>query len=123
MSHILIVDDEPQVRLMLSLCLEQAGYEVSQAEDGAEALQISARKPVDLIILDLLMPGQEGLETLIALRKSQERPRVIAISGGARSAAGDFLPAALKLGADRALKKPFRNEVLIEAIQELLKPN
>lgn len=120
MSHILVVDDEPQVRLLLSTCLSQAGYEVSEATDGAEALKVHAVRPVDIIILDLLMPGKEGLETLMALRKSDNRPRVIAISGGARSIGADFLPAALKLGADRALKKPFRNEDLIAAIEELI---
>jgi len=120
MSHILIVDDEPQVRLVLATCLKREGYDVSEAEDGEAALRINARQPVDLIILDLLMPGMEGLETLMALRKAEQRPRVIAISGGTRSLGADFLPAALKLGADKALKKPFRNEELIAAVQELL---
>ena len=120
MSHILIVDDEPQIRLLLSTCLQQEGYEVSQAGDGEEALKILDKRSVDVIVLDLLMPGKEGLETLMALRKDSERPKVIAISGGARSIGADFLPAALKLGADKALKKPFRNEELVSAVEELL---
>tara|TARA_R110001592_G_scaffold326206_1_gene606958 strand:- start:1314 stop:1637 length:324 start_codon:yes stop_codon:yes gene_type:complete len=105
---------------MLSTCLQRAGFDVSEAEDGEEALRINAKMPVDLIILDLLMPGMEGLETLMALRKERERPRVIAISGGSRSVGADFLPAALKLGADRTLKKPFRNEDLLKTISELI---
>jgi DNA-binding response OmpR family regulator len=120
MNRILIVDDEPQVRLMLSTCLGRAGFDVSEAADGEEALKINAAAPVDLIVLDLLMPGMEGLETLMSLRKDRDRPRVIAISGGSRSGVGDFLPTALKLGADKTLKKPFHNDELIEAIHELL---
>ena len=79
MSHILIVDDDEHVRISLSLCLERAGFEVSQARDGEEALKINDQRRADLIILDLLMPGKEGLETLMALRKEENRPRVIAI--------------------------------------------
>lgn len=120
MSRILIVDDESQVRLMLSTCLERAGFDVYEAVDGEEALKINAATPVDLIVLDLLMPGKEGLETLMSLRKDSERPQIIAISGGARAAGEDFLPAARKLGADKTLRKPFHNDELIEAIHELL---
>mgnify|MGYP003383049020 CR=1 FL=1 len=123
MSHILIVDDDEHVRISLSLCLERAGFEVSQARDGEEALKINDQRRADLIILDLLMPGKEGLETIMALRKEENRPRVIAISGGSNSISADFLPTALKLGADKALKKPFRNDELIDAVNALLQPN
>ncbi len=120
MSRILIVDDEEQVRNMLSTCLTRAGYEVVEAIDGEEALQHYSANAIDLIILDLLMPGKEGLETLMALRCDPERPRIIAISGGARAVGADFLPAARKLGADLTLKKPFHNQELLDAIASLL---
>ena len=122
MSRILIVDDEEQVRNMLNTCLTRAGYEVVEAIDGEEALQHYAADAIDLIILDLLMPGKEGLETLMALRHDPERPRIIAISGGARAVGADFLPAARKLGADLTLKKPFHNQELLDAIASLLAP-
>lgn len=120
MSHILIVDDEPQLRTMLATLLSQRGHSISEAEDGDAALKLLQTTNVDLIILDLLMPGKEGLETLMALRKEKSAPRIIAMSGGARTMGADFLPAALKLGASRALRKPFRNEELLAAIDELL---
>ena len=123
MRHILIVDDDEQVRISLSMCLERAGFDISQARDGEEALKLNGQRRADLIILDLLMPGKEGLETLMALRKDENRPRVIAISGGSKSLSADFLPAALKLGADKALKKPFGNAELIDAVNALLQPN
>lgn len=120
MSHILVVDDEPQIRAMLSTLLQQNGYQVSEAEDGAVALQISSSTKIDVIILDLLMPGKEGLETLMAFRKEKDPPKIIAVSGGSRTIGTDFLPAALKLGASRSFRKPFRTEELLEAIRELL---
>ena len=120
MPHILVVDDEPQVRSMLALFLRTAGFEVSVAEDGEAALKILAALAVDLVVLDLIMPGKEGLETLMALRKSGRNPKVVAVSGGAKIVSSDFLPVAKKLGADAILKKPFRNEVLLETITELL---
>lgn len=120
MSHILVVDDEPQMRAMLRAFLLQNGYQVSEAEDGAAALKVAASAKVDLIILDLLMPGKEGLETLMAIRKEKKPPKIIAVSGGARAVGADFLPAALKLGASRAFQKPFLLEELLAAIRELL---
>lgn len=120
MSHILVVDDEPQVRAMLSLFLRKSGFEVSEAKDGDEALRIVSSADIALIILDLIMPGKEGLETLTALRKNGSEPKVIAVSGGAKTVSTDFLPIAQKLGADAVLKKPFRNETLLSTIEELL---
>lgn len=120
MSHILVVDDEPQIRAMLSAMLQQQGYQVTEAEDGEAALQIARSTQVDLIILDLLMPGKEGLETLMAFRKEKAPPKIIAVSGGSRTIGTDFLPAAIKLGASRSFRKPFRCEELLEAIRELI---
>ena len=120
MSHILVVDDEPQVRAMLSLFLRKSGFEVSEAKDGDEALRIVSSADIALIILDLIMPGKEGLETLTALRKNGSETKVIAVSGGAKTVSTDFLPIAQKLGADAVLKKPFRNETLLSTIEELL---
>lgn len=120
MSHILVVDDEPQVRAMLGMFLRRNGFEVTEAEDGEQALRIAASSSIDLIVLDLIMPGKEGLETLMALRREEKSPKVIVVSGGAKTVDTDFLPVAKKLGADATLKKPFRNEDLLEAIQKLL---
>jgi len=120
MKHILVVDDDPQVRSMLVRFLKSSGFEVSEAEDGGEALRIISSSEIDLIILDLIMPGKEGLETLMTLRKSGNTSKVIAVSGGAKSVSTDFLPVAQKLGADAILRKPFRIETLLNTIQELL---
>lgn len=120
MSHILVVDDEPQIRAMLGTLLLKHGYQVTEAEDGEAALQIARSTQIDLIILDLLMPGKEGLETLMAFRKEKAPPKIIAVSGGSRTIGTDFLPAAIKLGACRSFRKPFRCEELLEAIRELI---
>jgi DNA-binding response OmpR family regulator len=120
MSHILVVDDEPQIRAMLSTLLQQNGYQVSEAEEGEAALQITRSIKIDLIILDLLMPGKEGLETLMAFRKEKDPPKIIAVSGGSRTIGTDFLPTALKLGASRTFRKPFHCDELLDAIRELV---
>lgn len=120
MSHILVVDDEPHVRTMVGLFLRKSGFDVSEAADGEEALKFLDTTPVDLIILDLIMPGKEGLETLMAIRKRGNSPRVVVVSGGARTVSADFLPVAQKLGADAVLKKPFRNAELLDTINGLL---
>ena len=120
MGHVLVVDDEPQVRGMLDKLLTRAGHAVALAEEGAQALRLLDQSDFDIIILDLLMPGMEGLETLMRLKKAHPALKVIVISGGSRSVHMDFLPTALKLGADRALKKPFENDALLAAVDELL---
>jgi len=120
MAHVLVVDDEHQVRGMLKGLLTRAGHEVQTAEEGGAALRLLEETPVDLVILDLLMPGMEGLETLMRIKKAHENVKVIVISGGSRSINMDFLPASLKLGAHRALKKPFSNDALLETVNELL---
>jgi DNA-binding response OmpR family regulator len=119
-QHILVVDDESQVRTMLQMFLRRSGFEVSEAADGEEALKILSSTAVDLVVLDLIMPGKEGLETLMAIRKKGADPKVVVVSGGAKSVDTDFLPVARKLGANATLKKPFRNEDLLRTIEGLL---
>lgn len=120
MSHILIVDDEPQIRSLLSKNLRHAGFDVTEAEDGNVALKLLEGAAFDLMILDLIMPGKEGLETLMVLRRKEHHMKIIAVSGGTPNVSTDILKAAQKLGADITLKKPFRNEELLAAIHALL---
>jgi DNA-binding response OmpR family regulator len=118
--RILVIDDDDQMRVLLRQVMEWAGYEVMEAEDGREGMQKQRRQPADLVITDLIMPEQEGLETISLLRKEFPRTRIIAISGGGRIGPEAYLPAAQELGADRVFSKPFDVRELAGAVKELL---
>ena len=120
MARILIIDDEDELRSMLRQMLEQASHEVTEAVNGAEGIQLYEQDRPDLIITDIIMPEKEGVETIIALRRADPDLPIIAISGGGRLDATDFLTMTKKLGARRTLPKPFRRHQLLEAVGECL---
>ena len=120
MARILIIDDEDELRSMLRRMLEQAGHKVTEAVNGAEGIQLYKQDRPDLIITDIIMPEKEGVETIIALRRADPDLPIIAISGGGRLEATDFLTMTKKLGARRTLSKPFRRDQLLEAVDECL---
>ncbi len=123
MARILIIDDEPNLRSMLRRMLHQAGHQVSEADNGAEGINLYLRDPPDLVITDILMPKKEGIETIIALHRADPDLPIIAISGGGRSGGVDFLCSAKKLGARHTLSKPFRGDQLLSAVSESLSAN
>ena len=90
-KRILIADDEAPIRQLLVDYLGQLGYETAEACNGLDALQKVKTFDPGLIILDLVMPEQEGIETIIHLSQCQPRPKIIAMSGGGRSTTGDVL--------------------------------
>ena len=120
MARILIIDDDDQLRHMLCQALEQAGYETVEARDGEEGLEHYRATPTDLIITDILMPGKEGLETIMELRREVPGIKIIAISGGGQTGNMTFLEVARYLGAQRALQKPFELRELLNAVREVL---
>jgi len=79
--RILVIDDNAAIRELLRLVLEEEGYEVIEAADGAEGLQRYQATPTDLVITDLKMPGMDGLELLMALQRVVPTPALMAISG------------------------------------------
>ncbi len=120
MSRILIIDDEELVRLTIRQMLEDAGYTVAEAENGAEGIRKLADFEADLIITDLLMPEKEGLETITELRSSHPELKIIAISGGARFKGAHYLDCAKKLGAQEILPKPFSDQQLQTVVEHML---
>lgn len=120
MARILVVDDDDQVRTLLCLTLERAGYEVTGAADGAEALRVFEQEPVELVITDIVMPEKEGLETIMEFRKRQPELKIIAISGGGRIGPEEYLSLAKDLGASKAITKPVEQAELIGTVKELL---
>ena len=120
MATVLIIDDESMVRLMLRDCLESQGHRVLEASDGVEGLQAFADEPVDVVVTDIVMPEKEGIETILELKRRSADIGIIAISGGGRIDATDFLRIAQRLGADHTLKKPFALPDLHAALNDCL---
>ncbi len=120
MSRILVIDDNTSVREAVCEMLQQAGYETISVENGRSAVQIHRRDPVDLIITDLFMPDTDGLEIIYQFRQEFPEVKIIAVSGGGSRGLVELLAVAKKMGAQRALMKPFSWEDLSAAIHELL---
>jgi DNA-binding response OmpR family regulator len=120
MARILLVDDDEPFRKMLRLTFTKLGYEVVDAANGREALRLHAALPADLVITDLIMPEREGLEIIMELHKRQPALKIIAMSGGGRINARDFLVIAKTFGASRTFTKPFATAELAAAVAELL---
>lgn len=120
-GRILVIDDSPDIREVVRLGLEDAGYEVMEAADGTVGLTIFEGQSMDLVITDLLMPGLGGLATIVELRRKVPTAKIIAISGGGVEAPyGDALSYAIELGAMRTLTKPFRLPEMLDVVEEVL---
>jgi DNA-binding response OmpR family regulator len=118
---ILVIDDEEGVRDTICENLEVCGFEVIEAMDGEQGVQlIDPQDPPRVLITDIIMPRQEGLETIIKIRKSFPTVKVIAISGGGRTKTMDFLELAKKLGADAVLAKPLDIDELETTVRRLI---
>jgi DNA-binding response OmpR family regulator len=119
-ARILIIDDEAMIRDMLMEFLECEGYETVTACDGNDGLRLYRENPADLIITDLVMPEQEGIETIIELRRDFRDAKVIAMSGGGSFGSETYLQIAKTIGATGTLAKPFGRKELLELVQEIL---
>jgi len=117
-AHILIVDDDIRVTSALRRTLAYEGYQVSIAANGEGALSIARTKPPDVVILDLMLPGIDGLEVCRRLRASGDAVAVLMLT--ARDAVADRV-AGLETGADDYLVKPFALEELLARIKALLR--
>src|SRR5258707_14281792 len=117
-ERLLIVDDETNVRLNFRMTLETEGYEIFEARSGEQAVQLLAQHSFALAILDVRMPGMDGLELLAKMRESGIRVPVMIVT-----AYGDVPHAvkAMKLGAIDFLQKPLRPEDLRRIVAEILK--
>jgi len=120
MHRILIIDDEPHILLMLKKMLERAGYEIDLASNGKEGLALFQNKPSDLVITDIIMPEKEGLETIREMRRIQSELKIIAMSGGGKISAENYLNTAKIFGASRIIEKPFSQQDMVSTVRELL---
>lgn len=121
MLRILVVDDNADMRELMRVVLEQAGYAVHLAEDGEAGLTAQRAQPADLIVADIFMPNRDGLEIIGQLRSDYPAVKVLAISGGGSRVKGaSYLATAREVGAHRVLAKPFDADELLRAVRALL---
>ncbi|MBH0176611.1 MAG: response regulator [Nitrospira sp.] len=117
MPSVLVIDDDDRIRCLIREVLEPAGYVVEEASGGKEGLERYRARQADVVIMDILMPDQDGLESMLTLHREFPLSRVISMTGG-----GDmigilnFLDVAKMLGASRTIQKPFDVNVLLEAV-------
>ncbi|MBI4873341.1 MAG: response regulator [Acidobacteria bacterium] len=115
-ATILVADDDAQVRDLFRQILTAQGYRVLEADNGKHAMNLLSMEPVDLLITDLVMPDQEGLETIRTLRQMGLDLRIIAISG----AVSDYLQVARLMGANAVVRKPVSPALLVDTVQDIL---
>lgn len=119
-ARILLVEDEADLRALLDRHLERAGYQVIPAEDGREALRLAWSRPVELVVLDLMLPAVDGIEVCRRLRADPRTARVPIVMLTARQEAADRV-AGLEAGADDYVVKPFNLRELVLRVEAVLR--
>ncbi len=120
MTRILLIDDDEFVRESLSIVLEDAGYEVTTADNGKTGIKQLTQQKFDVMITDVVMPEKDGIEVLMEAKRNYPDTKVIVISGGGRINVKDYLSVAEQLEAHGVLAKPFTNQELLGKVSELL---
>lgn len=118
--RILVADDDPAILAAVRVSLEAAGFEVSEASDGLAALRLCRTQSVDLVLCDVFMPNQDGLETISVLRQQNPSVKIVAMSGGGSVWTDGLLATAQELGASAVLHKPFTGKQLLAVIRQVL---
>lgn len=120
MALILLVDDNPDLRRTIRRMLVASGHEVLEAGDGNETLRLLDGAHPALVITDIVMPEKEGMETIMDIRRRGIAMKILAMTGSDPADHTTYLDAALKLGADEVLRKPFRAGELNALVDRLL---
>src|SRR5580693_4145679 len=116
---ILVIDDDERMRRLIEKTLTADGYQVLLAADGEAGMRHFRKEKPEIVITDIIMPRQEGLGTIMLMRRERPEAKVIAVSGGGRVGNFDVLDAATNLGADDVISKPFRPEELLSRVHRV----
>ena len=117
---VLVIEDDACVRDIIREVLEDAAFAVVTAANGREGMALFRKCEPALVITDIIMPEQEGIETITQLRRERPKARILAVSGGGRIGNTDVLEIAHQLGADETLAKPFDPDDLVATAQRCL---
>jgi DNA-binding response OmpR family regulator len=119
-SHILVIDDDGDLRVLMQEVLGAEGYTVSVAADGQQGIELQRKQPASLLITDIFMPEKEGIETIRDFREEFPNVPIIAMSGGGMLKRRSWLFTAKALGATVILQKPFRISDLLRSVTAVL---
>jgi DNA-binding response OmpR family regulator len=117
--RILVIDDDVLLRRTVTKILVAAGHEVLNAENGRQGMAVFRASQPQVVVTDIVMPEQEGIETIVSMRRENPKIRIIAISGGGQVGGLDVLKMAQMLGADDVIEKPFRAAELVARVAAL----
>jgi len=120
MATILVIDDDPQICDLLQQVLQGEGHVIHRALNGEEGICRYREHLPDLVLLDILMPEKEGLETIREIRREFPNVKIIAMSAASSGANIDLLELAQRLGAQHRLTKPFPLKAVIELVNEAM---
>jgi CheY-like chemotaxis protein len=119
--RVLVVDDNEDMLLSIQLLLGRAGFQVEVAPNGVRAVEVQRERPVQVMITDLLMPEQDGIEIIENFRREFPAVRIIAMSGGGRGLEGArYLKTAGLIGADVLMRKPVEAGELLRTLRKLI---
>lgn len=119
MARVLVIDDDEDMRALFQAKLEQAGHIPVLTESGAKAIDLHAADPADVVITDLVMPGETGVATIMGLRRGDPAVKIIAISGSPNISREDYFDVARALGAKHTFIKPFDWDDMLSTIDRL----
>ena len=120
MSILLVIEGESEVRLHLQHALETEGYCVLLATNGQEGLRLLRDQTVDLVLVDIFVPGIDGLDLIKQMRDIRPSSKIVAMSGGIGQ--WNYLTVAMHVGAHMTLQKPFRRQELLDVVRSQLRP-
>ena len=120
MVNILVADDDSLIRHLVRALLEAEGHQVTEAADGVEAIQAARACPYDVVLCDVFMPRQDGIQTLRQLRQELPGLPVVSMSAGGFGGKVDMLSVATLLGAAGVLPKPFNRADLLGVVARAL---
>jgi CheY-like chemotaxis protein len=116
---ILVVDDEPELRDLMTRVLNRGGHRVTCAANGLEASRAVANQHFDVVVTDVIMPEKDGIQVINELRRKYPQVKIIAMSGGGHVSRDQYLKIAKGLGAHALLEKPFSNDELLATVEAL----
>ncbi|HEV8073497.1 MAG TPA: response regulator [Opitutaceae bacterium] len=120
MANILLLDDNVTFLKLQGEYLRCAGHQVTALADSRKVVRTAQGDPFDIIITDVIMPDRDGIEVIMELHRKMPALKIIAMSGGGRVDARDYLDMARKLGASQTLAKPFSGEQMLQVINSTL---
>ena len=118
----LVIDDDPTVRESLEILLEHYGFQVAVARNGRQGMAAFRTLAPDVVLTDIMMPEQDGIETIAAMRRERPDAKIVAMTGGDAFGNPNYLRMAVNLGADRGVAKPLSAQELASILSTIVPP-